>query len=191
MSKFILYYKSKYGSTKKYAEYISSKLGCEMKDAFLATDEEIEEYDTIIFGGGVYASAIIGSNFLNNHENVLKNKRIIVFAVGLTEYDEYNSSKSLFRKNIPNALLNKIFTFNLFGALDYKKLKFMEKILVKSMIGSIKSKATYLKTQTDEKILKSGKKGIDLVDFSHCEAIIECALDENYNKKIDDHETDD
>lgn len=180
MSKIILYYKSKYGATKKYAEYISSKLNCEMKDAISATDEEISEYDTIIYGGGVYAGAIIGSNFLNTHELVLKNKKLIVFAVGITEYDEYNSSETLFRKNIPQSLFNDAYTFNLFGALDLKKLKFMEKMLVKTMLSNIKNKAAYLKTPTDEKIIKSGKKGIDLVDFDGCDSLLDRATENEY-----------
>lgn len=175
MEKIVLYYKSKCGATKKYAEYISSILNCEMKDAISATDEEIDEYDTIIYGGGVYAGAIIGSNFLNNHQHVLKNKKVIVFAVGITEYDEFTSSEPLFRKNIPQSLFNEIYTFNFFGSLDYKKLKFMEKFLFKSMLNNIKNKASYLKTPTDNIIIKYWKKGIDLVDFESCDELLDCA----------------
>lgn len=182
MSKIILYYKSKYGATKKYAEYISSKLNCEMKDAISATDEEISQYDTIIYGGGVYAGAIIGSNFLNSHEAILKDKKVIIFTVGLTEYDEYNSVEPLLRKNVPQSLLKDLFSFNFFGSLEPAKLKFMEKMLVKSMINNIKNKAAYLKTPTDEKIIKSGKKGIDLICFEDCNELLNCASSEINNE---------
>ena len=179
MGKIILYYKSKCGSTKKYAEYISSKLNCEMKDVSLASDEEINEFETIIYGGGVYAGAIVGSNFFNSHEEILQNKKLIVFAVGLTEYDEYNSPDSLFRKNIPQSLLKGVFLFNFFGSLDIKKLKFVEKMLVRSMVNNINQKAAYLKTPTDEIVVKSWKRGIDLIDFNSCDDLLDCALNED------------
>ena len=175
MGKIVLFYKSKCGATKRYAEYISTQLNCEMRDPSGATDEEINEYDTIIYGGGVYAGAIVGSSFLNNHEEVLKGKKLIVFAVGLTEYDEYNPSEKLFKTNIPKSLLDDAHTFNLFGALDLKKLKIMERFMIKSMINNLKNKASYLKTPTDDLLIKNGKKGIDLVDFDLCASLIEYA----------------
>ena len=95
-----------------------------------------------------------------------------MFAVGLTEYDEYNSSDALFKKNVPQSLLKDAFTFNFFGAIDYKKMKFMEKMLVKTMLSNLKKKASYLKTPTDEKLIKAGKNNIDLIDLDACEALL-------------------
>lgn len=184
MNNVIVYYKSKYGTTKKYAEYIASELGCECKDAFLATDEEIEEHEIIIFGGGVYAGAIGGSNFLNNHEDVLSNKRLIIFAVGITEYDDYNTPYNLFTKNVPQSLLKDAFTFNLFGAIDYKGMKFMEKLLLRSFLGNLKNKASYLKTPTDEKLIASKGKNIDLSDMKLAFPVIHRA--KNIDEIIED-----
>ena len=63
----IILYKSKYGATKKYAEWIAERTGF----ACIKTDEadvkKLAEYDTIILGGGVYASGIAGLSFLKKN----------------------------------------------------------------------------------------------------------------------------
>ena len=42
---------------------------------------EVKGYDTIILGGGIYASGIAGLPFLKKHIDELKEKKIIVFCV--------------------------------------------------------------------------------------------------------------
>jgi ribosomal protein L34E len=51
----------------------------------------------------------------------------------------------------------------------------MEKFLFKTMLNNIKNKASYLKTPTDNIIIKYWKKGIDLVDFESCDELLDCA----------------
>ena len=58
--KTIVVYRSKYGSTKAYAEWISEALGCEMIEFKEAKIEQLMKYDTIIYGGGLYAEMING-----------------------------------------------------------------------------------------------------------------------------------
>ena len=45
-------------------------------------------YDVIILGGGVYASGIAGLQFLKKNIGQLTDKKIVVFAVGASPYDE-------------------------------------------------------------------------------------------------------
>ena len=54
----IIVYKSKYGSTKKYAEWIAEETGYDCVECGKVKTESIKEYDTLIFGGGLYASGI-------------------------------------------------------------------------------------------------------------------------------------
>ena len=58
----IIIYKSKYGSTKKYAEWLKEATGFEMAEADQIKAGEAAKYDTIIFGGGIYAGGIAGIN---------------------------------------------------------------------------------------------------------------------------------
>ena len=63
----IIIYKSKYGSTKKYAEWLKEATGFEMVEADKAKIDEVAQCDTIIFGGGIYAGGIAGVNFLKKN----------------------------------------------------------------------------------------------------------------------------
>ena len=52
----IILCRSKYGASAKYAEWISQETGFKIIDTKKADIKEVEKYDTIVLGGGVYAS---------------------------------------------------------------------------------------------------------------------------------------
>ena len=88
MGKGIILYQSKYGSTKKYAEWLQEETSYDCVETKYANVKLLHEYDTIILGGGVYASGIAGLSFLKKNIESLKGKRIAVFCVGASPYDE-------------------------------------------------------------------------------------------------------
>ncbi len=88
MERGIILYQSKYGATKKYAQWIQEETGYDLVETKSANVKQVSEYDTIILGGGVYASGIAGFSFLKNNIDSLADKRILVFCVGASPYDE-------------------------------------------------------------------------------------------------------
>ena len=64
MSKTIVIYKTKYGSAKKYAHWISQSLGADLFDVKDVSVQMINSYDTIIYGGGLYAGACFAFHLL-------------------------------------------------------------------------------------------------------------------------------
>lgn len=88
MSKIAVLYQSKYGATKKYAEWLSDALSCDLIETKRASVEKVEKYDTIVLGGGIYATGIAGISFLKKHFDRLRHKKIAVFAVGASPYHE-------------------------------------------------------------------------------------------------------
>ena len=88
MSKGIILYQSKYGATKKYADWLMEETGFDCTATKNAKIETVRNYDVIILGGGVYASGIAGLQFLKKNINQLTDKKIAVFAVGASPYDE-------------------------------------------------------------------------------------------------------
>ena len=60
----VVLYGSKYGSTKQYAEWIAEELNADLLDVNDANLQNIKNYDTIIYGGAVYAGGITGINLL-------------------------------------------------------------------------------------------------------------------------------
>ena len=64
MGKRIIVYQSNYGATEKYAQWLSEIIpGDIMKIKGLSIDS-LKDYDTIILGGGIYATGIAGISFL-------------------------------------------------------------------------------------------------------------------------------
>ena len=67
----VILYQSKYGATKRYAEWLSEEIGFQCIETKKADINEIITYDPIILGGGIYASGIAGLSFLKKNINKL------------------------------------------------------------------------------------------------------------------------
>ena len=60
MERTIVIYKSKYGATDKYAAWIGEELNCPVVELGDFDKKTIDNYDNIIYGGGVHAGGIRG-----------------------------------------------------------------------------------------------------------------------------------
>ncbi len=154
----IVIYKSKYGSTKKYAEWIAKELNCEAIDAKNANVEMLKKYDTIVYGGGLYAEIIAGVNLITKNFEKLKTKKIIVYSTGITPLDcrEYYD-KMVINKNFEPEMMDKIKVYNFPGKMIIDELSLPHKAALKTLkkIMSGKNNPTEM-----EKLL------IDLCDTS-------------------------
>lgn len=64
MKKGIIIYQSKYGATKKYAEWLQKTTDFDCIETPKAVLDEVAQYKIIILCGGIYASGIVGLSFL-------------------------------------------------------------------------------------------------------------------------------
>ena len=88
MSKGIILYQSKYGATKRYVNWLVETTGFDVIETKKAKVTDLQKYDVIVLGGGVYASGIAGLHFLKKNISSLCDKKIAVFSVGASPYDE-------------------------------------------------------------------------------------------------------
>lgn len=88
MSKGLVIYKSKYGATKKYAAMLKEELLCDVFESKSCQTVKMESYDWAIFAGGIYASGISGLDVLRKNYKLLKNKKVAIFCVGASPFDE-------------------------------------------------------------------------------------------------------
>ena len=83
----IVIYKSKYGSTKAYAEWIAEALSCDVVEHKAIKPDDLTNYDTIIYGGGLYAEVIAGVTLITKNMEKLQGKKIAIFTTGITPLD--------------------------------------------------------------------------------------------------------
>ena len=76
MDKTVVIYKSKHGSTKKYAEWIGEELECPVLSADDFSKKELEDYENIIFGGCVQAGGIMGFDLIKKNMRRLAGKKL-------------------------------------------------------------------------------------------------------------------
>ncbi len=132
--KAIVIYKSKYGSTKQYAEWIAEELSADLFDAKSVNAEKLAEYDTIIYGGGLYAEVIAGVTLITKNIDKLDGKKIIVFTTGITpiEYREYYD-KLVLDKNFKGDTREKVKVFNFLGKMILDELTLPHRTAIKAL----------------------------------------------------------
>lgn len=84
----IVLYRSKYGAAKQYAAWLEEATGFDCAEVRNAGIEALKRYDVIILAGGIYASGISVIPFLRKHIDELGKKKIAVFCVGASPFDE-------------------------------------------------------------------------------------------------------
>lgn len=85
MSKEVVLFRSKTGYTMQYANWIAKALKCDILENHRLKAQALEQYDTIILGGGVYMGTINGLDFLLKNWESFRKKKIYLFAVGLEQ----------------------------------------------------------------------------------------------------------
>ena len=131
----IIIYKTKYGSTKKYVDWLAEETDFDIINVSKAKINDIKEYDVIALFGSVYASSISGLSFIRKNYNELKNKKIIVFAVGASPLDK-NTLNELKNHNLKDDLKD-ISLFYGRGAIDEEKLSFKDRTMCKLLRKAI------------------------------------------------------
>lgn len=137
----IVVFKSRYGSSKQYAEWIAEDLGCKAVDARGIKAAELEKYDCIIYGGGLYAEMIGGISLITKNFEKLKDKKLVVFSTGITplKYREYYD-KMVLEKNFKPHMREKIKVYNFLGKMILDELTPVHRGAIKTLKKIMSSK---------------------------------------------------
>ena len=138
MKKGIVLYRSKYGATKKYADWLVEKTDFDCMETSKATVDAVMPYGTVALCGGIYASGIAGVSFLKKHIRDLKGKKIAVFCVGASPYDE-KAIHEIKMYNMKNTL-SEIPVFYGRGAWDESRMTFRDRTLCRMLQKALAKK---------------------------------------------------
>ena len=131
-------YKSKYGASKKYAQWISEATGFPCVTTKEADINEVTKCDVIIIGGGIYASGIACVSYLKKNIGKLKGKKMIVFTCGASPYDE-KSVNEIVKRNMKDDLEG-IPVYYCRGSFDMKEMSFADRTLCGMLRKSLAKK---------------------------------------------------
>lgn len=170
----IVIYKSEYGAAKKYAERIAKALGCEALPFKDAKNAQLDSYDAVVFGGGLYAGKINGLSFITKNLDKLKTKKLAVFATGLWPAEDTEYVKSLVDGNFSQELSNRIKFFYFRGGMDFNRLSFIHRTMMRVMKASLDKKPDHERTAADNSIISivNGKSD-DFFDTGSIEPLVE------------------
>ena len=160
----LIIYGSRYGTTRRYAEKFA-----EMTHFPIISYENIKtlaDYERIIYFGALYASGIKGLK--STVKKLSPNTKLIVVTVGLADVSDKENIKNIknsVRKQVAEHLLKSLSVFHLRGGIDYGKLNFKHKIMMKMVYHSIKNKPTESLTQEDKAFIETYNKKADFVDY--------------------------
>ena len=137
----IVIYKSKYGSTKTYAQWIGEELGFDVADAKSVKADDLLCYEAIVYGGGLYAEVIAGVNLITKNLEKLSDKKIAVYTTGITPVDcrEYYD-KMVVEKNFKNGVGDNIKIFNYPGKMVLSELSLVHRTALKTLKKIMSSK---------------------------------------------------
>ena len=169
----IIIYGSKYGITKKYAEELSRRTN--MQAISFENVNDINSYDKIIYLGGLYAGGVLGMAKTLRRINNISNKEIILVTVGLADPTDEKNINNI-RNNIKNQIQKEVFEkakiFHLRGGIDYSKLKFTHKTMMKLLYNAVKNLPEEKKTAEDIAMIDTYNQKVSFVDFSSLNDII-------------------
>ena len=179
MNKCVVVYESKYGTTKKYAEWIAEDLGADIFARKAIAAETLTGYDVIVYGGGLYAGGVSGLPFIIKNYEIIKDKRILLFTCGLADPDVLENTTSIresLDKVMTEEMQKKVEVFYLRGGMDYSKLSFVHKSMMSMVQKTVAKKDPAYRTPEEIAMLETYGKVVDFTDRATIKPLVDSAV---------------
>ncbi len=167
----LIIYGSHYGTTKRYAEKFA-----EMTSFPIINYEDVKTlngYEQIIYFGALYAGGIKGIKKII--KKLSSKQKLIIVTVGLadvTNKENIVNIRNSIKKQIPENILKTSSIFHLRGGIDYSKLNFIHRTMMKVVYRSLKNKPIETLTQEDKGMIETYNKKVDFVDYNSLKQIL-------------------
>lgn len=168
--KCIVIYNSKTGFTKKYAQWIATKLNCEAVEEKNMTPKQWQEHSLMIYGGPLMAGKIAGWDKIRNRI-VAEGKQATVYTVGATPMAAVDVIEKVKSDNLSEEEQKEIPFYYFEGGINYEEMGFFSKTILKMMYKSLKNK----KDKTPEEIgmMQVFEASFDHAKEEYVEALVE------------------
>lgn len=172
MEKSIIIYGTCYGTTQRYAEELARRTGIQ---AVSYEQAEIpEDCGTIIYFGALYAGGVKGLRETLPAISRITYKKLVIVTVGLADVDNeeniHNIRTSL-SKQLPPDVYEKAHIYHLRGGIDYNRLNFMHKTMMKMLYAKAKKIPAEEQNAEVKAMIETYGKQVDFVDFDALDVI--------------------
>lgn len=169
----IIIYGSQYGTTKMYAEELSRKTNIKVEN--YENIKSIDEYETIIYIGALYAGGVLGMAKTFKKISNCNGKKIVIATVGLADpmdIENTNNIKNGMKRQLSNGIYERAYIYHLRGGIDYSKLNFTHKTMMNLLYKKAKGLPEEKKTSEVKAMIDTYNQKVNFVDFSSLENII-------------------
>lgn len=172
MKKCAILFKSKYGTTRQYAQWIAEETGGDLYELPKVQLSDLEKYDTIIVGGGLYAGGMLGFSFFKKNFQNLRNKKLIVFSVGAS-FNSKTNTDVIKAANLTPEMLETVAYFHLRGGLDYPAMKNIDHFAMWCMKKMLERKSQAERDEETVGIIGTYGKKVSFLDRKSLEPLLE------------------
>ena len=170
----IIIYGSQYGTTRQYAEELSKRTGIEAVE--YANIQDINQYDTIIYLGALYAGSVLGMKKTLNKIRNVRDKKVVIASVGLADPNDKGNRDRIreeIKRQVHNCVYDKAKIYYLRGGIDYSNLSLKHKTMMAFIHRKVKVLREEEKTAEIRAVIETYGKKVDYIDFDTLNPIIE------------------
>lgn len=160
-------YKSHYGATETYARWLAEDLSADLLQADKVKPDDMQQYQTIVYGGGLYAGGVSGIALLTKNFECIKDKALYLFTVGaadVTDPKNTNAIQGALKQKLPSALLEKLRIYHLRGGMCYSKMSLMHRTMMNMMVKMLRKKPENELRAEDKIMLETYGQDVDFTD---------------------------
>jgi menaquinone-dependent protoporphyrinogen IX oxidase len=127
----LIVYKSRYGATEQYAQWISAELRLPCFAPEELTDEQLRQCDCIVAGTAIYMGKLLLGPWLQQKAAILQTKPLHLFVVGGSIATDRQQQASVPGNGIPSALTGICHLYFLPGRIVVSKLNWKDMLFLK------------------------------------------------------------
>jgi len=132
----VIIYKSRYGSTKQYAEWLQEETGFDLFDV-KHSPSDLSAYDVVVIGSSILASRAVLGGWIRKHWASLQGKAVYLLLVNVTADQEILAK--VVPQSVPAEIAAQIRVFPVGGRYLLEKMAFLDRTMIK-MVSNIEKR---------------------------------------------------
>ncbi len=168
--KTVVVYHSQTGFTRRYAQWIAEAAGGECLELAEAKKENLDSFDTIVYGGWACGGGISKLGWFRDHIAQWPGKKLIVFCVGGSPAGSPDIEPAL-QKNFTKSQLQRVRVFYCPGGFNYEKMGVPSRLAMGLFRTALRGRKE--KTEEEKVMLNMISRSYDISDRRYIEPILQ------------------